>query len=73
MTGALVRLAQGLAARLAGTGGAGWESWLWLWLGLATGALTGAYAMINAPALALWLAALWTGALALAAWRLKSA
>lgn len=67
MTGALVRFAQGLAARVAGTGGEGWANWLLLWLGLALGALAGAYALLNWPATALWLASGWSLALVIAA------
>ena len=70
MTGALVRFGQGLAAKAMGTGNHGWEGWLMLWLGLALGAVSGAYAMIHWPGLALWLAALWALALALFARRL---
>ena len=70
MTGALVRLAQGLAARLAGTGGSGWASWLLLWLGLALGAVAGALAALNWPLAALWVAALWASLLAVLAWRM---
>jgi len=70
MTGALVRFAQGLAARITGTGGEGWSSWLLLWLGLALGALTGAYALLAWPAFALWLASAWALLLVLAARRL---
>lgn len=70
MTGALVRFAQGLAARLTGTGGEGWHNWLLLWIGLATGAVLGAYVLIGWPQLALWLAAGWALTLALAARRL---
>lgn len=71
MTGALVRFGQGLAAKAMGTGNNGWEGWLMLWLGLALGAIAGAYAMIHWPGLALWLAALWGLALALFARRLS--
>jgi uncharacterized membrane protein YoaK (UPF0700 family) len=71
MTGALVRMGQGLAARLSGTGGEGWASWGLLWLGLAGGAVAGAYAWLNWPAAALWLAAGWAGSLALLARRLR--
>ncbi len=60
MTGALVRFAQGLAARIAGSGGEGWVNWLLLWLGLALGALAGAYALLSAPGIALSLACLWS-------------
>lgn len=70
MTGALVRFAQGLAARLSGTGGEGWANWLLLWLGLALGALTGAFALLNWPGTALWLASGWSLALSMAAWRI---
>ena len=70
MTGALVRFAQGLAARIDGTGGEGWGNWLMLWLGLATGATAGAYALLSWPGIALWLASAWSLALVVAAWRL---
>ena len=70
MTGALVRMAQGLAARLMGTGGAGWESWLLLWLGLALGAVSGAFALTSVPEVALWLAAGWALLLAVRARKL---
>lgn len=70
MTGALVRFGQGLAAKVLGTGGKGWDGWLMLWLGLALGAVAGAYALTQWPAIALWLAALWAAALALFARRL---
>jgi uncharacterized membrane protein YoaK (UPF0700 family) len=64
MTGALVRLGQGLAAKALGSGGKGWEGWLLLWLGLALGAVAGAYALTQWPQQALWLAAGWALALA---------
>ena len=70
MTGGLVRMAQGLAARLMGTGGAGWESWLLLWLGLALGAVSGAFALTSVPEVALWLAAGWALLLAVRARKL---
>lgn len=70
MTGALVRFAQGLAAKLLGTGGAGWEGWLMLWLGLALGAIAGAFALLTWPAWALWLPAIWALVLALVARRI---
>ena len=44
MTGALVKLGQGIAARIAGRGGEGWLAHLLLWLGLAGGAVAGALA-----------------------------
>jgi uncharacterized membrane protein YoaK (UPF0700 family) len=67
MTGALVRMGQGIAARLAGNGGEGWASWGLLWLGLAGGALAGAYSWLHWPHATLWLAAGWAAALAFAA------
>ncbi|TXH18170.1 MAG: DUF1275 domain-containing protein, partial [Gammaproteobacteria bacterium] len=70
MTGALVRFAQGLAAKVLGNGGAGWESWLMLWLGLALGAVAGAFALLTWPAYALWLPAVWALVLALLARRI---
>lgn len=71
MTGALVRFAQGLAARVSGTGGAGWANWLLLWLGLALGAVAGAFALLAWPDLALWLASAWAVALVLVARQLR--
>jgi uncharacterized membrane protein YoaK (UPF0700 family) len=70
MTGALVRFAQLLAAKVMGNGAGGWASWLLLWAGLAVGALAGAYALLAWPGIALWLAVLWAIALALAARRI---
>lgn len=71
MTGVLVRMGQGLAARLAGAGGTNWASWGLLWLGLAGGAICGAYAWLTWPGAALWLAAGWAGLLALSARTLR--
>ena len=71
MTGALVRMGQGIAARLGGNGGEGWASWGLLWLGLASGAVAGAYAWLSWPAAALWLAAGWAAVLAIAARALR--
>ena len=71
MTGALVRFAQGLAARITGTGGEGWANWLLLWLGLALGAVAGAYTLLTWPAVALWLASTWALGLVAAAWQLR--
>ena len=70
MTGALVRFAQGLAARITGTGGEGWANWLLLWLGLALGAVAGAYTLLTWPAVALWLASAWALGLVAAAHQL---
>jgi uncharacterized membrane protein YoaK (UPF0700 family) len=73
MTGALVRMGQGLAARLSGQGGEGWHGWLLLWLGLSGGAVAGALGWTHWPDRALWLSAGWTALLALAARRLPAA
>lgn len=72
MTGALVRFAQGLAARVTGKRETGWQGWLMLWLGLALGAVIGAGTWLSRPDLALWLAAIWASGLALAARRLAA-
>lgn len=72
MTGALVRMGQGVAARLLGRGGEGWSMWALLWLGLALGAFAGASGWLHAPHLMLWLAALWAAALCAAASRLPA-
>jgi uncharacterized membrane protein YoaK (UPF0700 family) len=71
MTGALVRMGQGLAARLSGAGSGNWASWGLLWLGLAGGAITGAYVWLAWPGAALWLAAGWAALLALSARSLR--
>lgn len=71
MTGALVKLGQGLAARLNGTGGEGWIGWLLLWSGLAFGAVAGAATWLHWPGIALWLASGWAALLALFAARLR--
>jgi uncharacterized membrane protein YoaK (UPF0700 family) len=50
MTGALVKLGQGLARQLAGMGGqrggGEWRSWALLWAGLLAGAVLGAFLRI---------------------------
>ncbi len=71
MTGALVRMGQGLAARMMGKGGEGWSGWGLLWLGLALGAVLGAVGWIHAPALVLWIASGWAGMLAALSRRLR--
>lgn len=58
MTGALVRMAQGLAARITGSGGEGWGDWLRLWLALSCGAMLGALAFLRLHTGVFWLAAL---------------
>ena len=73
MTGALVRLGQGLAARVMGRESASRLSAGWLWLGLAAGATAGALVYETARVGAPWVA--FVGALALlaAAWRIERA
>jgi uncharacterized membrane protein YoaK (UPF0700 family) len=71
MTGALVRLAQGLAARMMGAGGAGWHHWLILWVGLTGGAIMGALATTMWPGWVLWIAAGWAFVLGQTARRLS--
>ena len=70
MTGALVRMGQGIAARITGRGGEGWSDWLLLWLGLAGGAVLGALVWFRMPEAALWLAAGWAILLAVLSRRL---
>ncbi|OYW47171.1 MAG: hypothetical protein B7Z08_03690 [Sphingomonadales bacterium 32-68-7] len=55
MTGALVRLGQGLAARITGKPFAGSLASLMLWASLAGGAILGAIATTRAPAAAPWI------------------
>lgn len=57
MTGALVRMGQGLAARILGRGDEGRIGAGLLWLGLAVGSVCGAAAFAIAPGVSPWLAA----------------
>lgn len=57
MTGALVRMGQGLAARLGGLASEGWGDWLALWLALTAGAALGALAYVRLHVAVFWLAA----------------
>lgn len=59
MTGALVRMGQGLAAAILGRPGVQWQSFFTLWLGLAGGAVAGALAWSRWEAGCLWLALGW--------------
>ncbi len=70
MTGALVRLGQGLALWLAGKAEPGWVQWGRLWAGLLTGAVLGAFFQSRLPFGCLWIAAAWAGTMALVAIRL---
>ena len=74
MTGALVRVGEGLAGLI--KPGAqrrrGALPSLILWASLSAGGLVGALVYLNAQILAAWLGALWIGALALGAWRIDA-
>ena len=67
MTGALVRMGQGIAARLQHRATDPWADWLMLWLALAAGATLGALTFETWPGLTFWLAALIAALLAGAA------
>lgn len=72
MTGALVRMGQGIAARITGRGDGGWLAWLGLWLALASGAVGGALSWHAIGMAGLWLAASATALLAAFASRLQT-
>lgn len=70
MTGALVRMGQGIAAALMGQPGGDWRGFLLLWGGLTCGAVGGALAWSRWEAGALWLAAGWAASMVGVALRL---
>lgn len=70
MTGALVKLGQGIANAIAGVPDTGWQSWLQLWSGLLCGAVIGAFAQDRLPLGCLWIAGAWAVAMIAVAWRL---
>ncbi|MEO0032332.1 MAG: hypothetical protein RIS94_2090 [Pseudomonadota bacterium] len=72
MTGALVRIGQGLALWLVGKGDRGWTAWATLWAGLLAGAVLGAFLQDRLPLGCLWIAAGWAAAMAMIAMRLPS-
>lgn len=72
MTGALVRLGQGIGAALMGAAKGGWTAYGLLWLGLAGGAVAGALAFTRIGGAALWLAALLAALQTFAAWRITA-
>lgn len=72
MTGALVRIGQGIGAALTGHGGGEWKGYLALWCGLASGAICGALAWSRWEAGCLWLAAGWAAAMVGVALRLPA-
>ncbi|PEQ12106.1 DUF1275 family protein [Novosphingobium sp. PC22D] len=59
MTGALVRIGQGLAARLSGQDRVDWLPFLRLWLTLAAGAALGAFTYLRAGSLCLIAGSIW--------------
>jgi len=69
MTGALVRLGQGLVNRLTGRDASHWRVDLGLWCGLMAGAIAGAAAYAWIALSALWIAAALALILSLASWR----
>lgn len=70
MTGALVKLGQGLAAALGGQPDTGWTSWAGLWAGLLAGAVLGAYLQDHMPMECLWIATGYCAIMAAIAFRL---
>lgn len=65
MTGALVKIGQGIAQSLLGRGllsrglEAAWANWLLLWAGLLAGAVLGAWFQTRLPMACLWIAGGW--------------
>lgn len=72
MTGALVRMGQGIAARITGRGEDGWIAWLLLWVALATGAVLGAATWQAVGMAGLWVPAVAAALLAAFAGRLRT-
>lgn len=70
MTGALVRLGQGIGAALGGERQSGVSAYLLLWCGLFAGAVVGALSFVSQGGVALWLASLLAAALGCCAWRI---
>ncbi len=72
MTGALVKLGQGLANALSGQANTGWQAWAMLWGGLLSGAVLGAFLQDRFPLGCLWIAAAYCAAMIAVAFRLPS-
>lgn len=72
MTGALVKLGQGLANALSGQPNTGWSSWAKLWGGLLVGAVLGAFLQDRLPLACLWIAAAYCSAMIAIAFRLPA-
>jgi uncharacterized membrane protein YoaK (UPF0700 family) len=71
MTGALVRMGQGIAARLNGEADQPWGDWLRLWLALTVGAVLGAAAYAWLHAAVFWIASALALVLAISARRIE--
>lgn len=69
MTGALVRLGQGMASRIAGLSTPGWTWWAALWIGLLAGGAAGAFLQDRLPLGCLWIATFWAAIMAVVAVR----
>jgi uncharacterized membrane protein YoaK (UPF0700 family) len=72
MTGALVRLGQGVALWLNGKAERGWTTWGALWGGLLCGAVLGAFLQDRLPFGCLWIAGGWAVAMTTVAFRLPA-
>lgn len=72
MTGALVKLGQGLGNRLAGRPDPASPAWAMLWGALLSGAIAGAFFQTRLPLGCLWIAAGWCAALLPVAFRLPA-
>jgi uncharacterized membrane protein YoaK (UPF0700 family) len=72
MTGALVRLGQGLALWVVGKAEPEWTQWGLLWCGLLTGAVLGAFLQSRFPFGCLWIAAAWAAMMTWVAIRLPA-
>lgn len=72
MTGALVRMGQGIAARMAGRQDNSWIAWLLLWVALATGAVLGAATWLAIGLAGLWIPTVAAALLAAFAGRLRT-
>lgn len=72
MTGALVKLGQGIANALSGQPNGAWQSWATLWSGLLAGAVLGAALQDRLPQGCLWIAAGWAMLMTVIAFRLPA-
>lgn len=72
MTGALVRVGQGIAAQMTGRGDGTWIAWLGLWVALAVGAVGGALTWRGIGAASLWIPSTAAALLALFVYRIRA-